>query len=388
MTREDLFAAIGEVSEARLEKCESTTKRGGKRILLRCGLAAAVVAALAATVFAIPAVRNALFGGKAEMEQTGGIYGTEYGVEDRYYDDSYAVRLDIAVSPDAPDTIETYYIPMELEKNWTLCKGGYAFTNYAYFSWDNYDLGVNVQYAQTPAKCYTEGIPYDHLGVRTGTEVTETTLEHNELILYRFEVAPSEYVPYGEFYLYWSDGAYIFKLGCSASLTDEEVFSILDSLSPVEDVSQYCLPNDDSGSYEEVNPPFTRHDMPSYLPEGFELRMGEVENGCAAFYWEKGASSHIQYGQCTWDANADIYISWERDVEKCPREIVEIGGNTVTIFEYDYGYLAFWEADGFDYSLSISKVASYDARAELEKIIESIQPVEDITPYLKDFGTE
>ena len=117
MTREGLFAAIGEGSEARLEKCESTTKRGGKRILLRCGLAAAVVAALAATVFAIPAVRNALFGGKAEMEQTGGIYGAEYGVEDRYYDDSYAVRLDIAVSPDAPDTIETYYIPMELEKN-------------------------------------------------------------------------------------------------------------------------------------------------------------------------------------------------------------------------------------------------------------------------------
>ena len=66
MTREDLFAAIGEVSETRLEKCESNTKRGGKRILLRCGLAAAVVAALAATVFAIPAVRNALFGGKAE----------------------------------------------------------------------------------------------------------------------------------------------------------------------------------------------------------------------------------------------------------------------------------------------------------------------------------
>ncbi len=52
----------------------------------------------------------------------------------------------------------------------------------------------------------------------------------------------------------------------------------------------------------------------------------------------------------------------------------------------DDGYLAFWEADGFDYSLSISNVASYNARADLQKIIESVQPVEDISPYLKEFG--
>ena len=381
MTREDLFAAIGEISETRLEKCESNAKRGGKRILLRCGLAAAVVAALAVSVFAIPAVRNALFGGRAELDQSGGVYGSEYGMEDRYYDDSYAVRLDIAVSPDAPDTIETYYVP-KLAGGWTLCKGGFALANYAFFSWDNYDLDVNLQYSQTSAKWYSKETPFDHLGVRTGAAVTETTLEHNGLTLFRFEVAPSEYVPHGEAYYYWSDGDYIFKLGCSALLTDMEIFSILDSLAPVEDISQYCLPNEDI-SYVEVNPPLTRFDMPLYLPEGFALQYGEVGDSSANFLWDMGLST-LQYGQYTWDVNVDIYIAWERDVEKCPREIVEIGGNTVTIYEQSNSYSAYWEADGFDYCLSITESNDYDARAELEKIIESIRPVEDITPYLKD----
>lgn len=94
----------------------------------------------------------------------------------------------------------------------------------------------------------------------------------------------------------------------------------------------------------------------------------------------------MPYGQYTWDVTSDIYISWDRNVEKCPRETVTLGGNSVTIFEHDESYEAVWESDGFDYILTISKSASFDARAELEKIIESIQPVEDITPYLKEFG--
>ena len=385
MTKEDLFAAIGEVSESRLEKCENKTKHGGRRILLRCGLAAAVVAALAASVFAIPAVRNALFGGEAEMTQSGGVYGAEYGAEDRYYDDSYAVWLDVAVSPDAPDVIKDYYIPMELAENWTLCKGNFANADRALFAWDNYDRGIYSLFEQRLAKYYDGSYPFEYIDVSTGAEITETTVEHNGMTLYRFDAAPSEWVPLGKATLYWSDGSYIFKFVCPASVSDEEIFAILDSLTPVEDVSQYCLPNEDGGSYEEVNPPFTRHDMPAYLPEGFEQHGGSVENGCAAFFWENGINT-IHYGQYTWDVTSDIYISWDRDVEKCPRETVMLDGNTVTIFEHDESYEAVWESDGFDYILTISKSASFDARAELEKIIESIQPVEDITPYLKEFG--
>lgn len=378
MTREDLFAAIGEVGDTRLEKLEYVSKRGGRSILLRCGLAAAVVTILATAVFAIPAARNALFGGKAELTQTGGIYGAE----GRHYDDIYAVRLNVEASPDAPDTIERYYLPMELAESWSLCDGSNVLADAAYFAWDNYDLGIYAIFSQQSAKHYDSSSPFDRINVSADTEVAETTVEHNGRTLYRFEVAPSETNAHGEVYFYWSDGDYIFRLVCPASLTGETVFSILDSVAPVEDISRYCPPNG-SVPYEEVKPTFTRHDMPSYLPEGFTLHYGDVENGCARFLWTRD-NSMIQYGQYTWDVNTDIYIAWERDVEQCPREIVEIGGSTVTIYAQNGGYGAYWEADGYDCYLGITDSASYDARVELEKIIAGVRPVEDIAPYRKN----
>lgn len=381
MTREDLFAAIGEVGDTRLEKLEYASKRGGRRILLRCGLAAAVVMILAATVFAIPAARNALFDGKAELTQTGGIYGAE----GHRYDDIYAVRLNVKASPEAPDTIERYYLPMELAESWSLCNGSNAFADAAYFAWDNYDLGIYAIFSQKSAKHYDGSSPFDRINVSAGTEVAETTVEHNGRMLYRFEVAPSETDARGEVYFYWSDGDYIFRLVCPASLTDETVFSILDSVAPVEDISRYCLPNESvpNDVPKEDKPTFTHYDMPSYLPEGFTLHYGDIENGCASFLWSRG-NSMIQYNQYTWDVNTDIYIAWERDVEQCPREIVEIGGNTVTIYAQNGGYAAYWEADGYDCYLGITDFASSDARMELEKIIAGVRPVEDITPYRKN----
>lgn len=388
MKKEDLFAAIGEVSESRLGKYEKSPKRGTRRLLLRCGLAAAVVVVLAVTVFAIPAVRNALFGGNAELEQIGGVYGSEYGVEDRTYDDVYNIWLDIAVSPDAPQTIQEHYLPMELAENWALMDCSNAYDTNTFFAWTDSEQGVYATFEQHCAKNYTSSYPFDCINVTPSAIVSESTVEHEDLTLCRFEVAPNHLAPVDEVFYYWSDGNYIFKFSCSAALTQEEIFAILDSLAPVGDITQYCLPKDSNDAYTPVYPDISRYDMPSYLPEGFEQCMGEVENGHSMFFWEKGGSTAIVYGQYTWNTNADVYINWERSVEKCPREVLEIEGNTVTIFEFEDAYSAFWEADGYYYMLSTPKLAGYDARAELEKMVKSIRPVENITPYLLSQSTE
>ena len=383
MTREDLFAAIGAVSEERLARQEAASKRKG-RILLRCGLAAAVVAALAASVFAIPAVRNALFGGKTELEKTGGVYGAEYGIEERYYDDSYGVNLDLTVSDDAPVFIETYYLPTELMENWSLCDGCFAVPDAVSFAWDNYGRGDYVLFEQRPARYYSNDI-----NVPPGTQVSQTTVERDGLTLYRVEAAANEADGRGTLYIYWSDGCYVFKLQCPATLSEEELFAIVDSLAPIEDISRYCTPvTDYEPTYEPdeeaSNPTFSRYDMPSYLPASYRLEYGYVENGSANFGWEQDITQSIQFGQYLWDSNADRYIDWERSVNKCPQEVAEIGGHTVTIFDESDSLCAYWEADEFDYCLSISKSTSYDARDELQKIIESVQPVEDISPYLME----
>ena len=117
MTNLDLISAIGAAECQDLERSEQVRSGRRQTIATRILIAAAVIAMLSTTVFAVPAIRNALFGAKASNVSISGIFVTEGKPADVRHS-VVDVSLDVRMDPDAPQTLEAFYVPMLPAEQW------------------------------------------------------------------------------------------------------------------------------------------------------------------------------------------------------------------------------------------------------------------------------
>ena len=116
MKEYDLFAAVGGVDDRFLEELEETPAR---RLPRHFGLIAVIIA-LFLTACAAPAVIQTfdkVRSGK-RAEEGGGYQIYRYSAGSKTEEEPYfvfsGVSLEVDTAPDAPDTIETRYLPLEL----------------------------------------------------------------------------------------------------------------------------------------------------------------------------------------------------------------------------------------------------------------------------------
>lgn len=258
MTNHDLYRAIGEVDDVYLLECET---RPVRRVSRRFGLIAAVVA-LMLTACAAPAIIQTFdkiqSGDRSENGYDYVIY--EYGngskTPSAIYYLSSDVQIEVSVSEDAPDKIETQYLPLRLFDYCQLEE--YEQTD------DSLILSLSTgipQFGNVPCVQYRQyTLPEDgfvtvpnilnSMEWEKSTQIygDVTALEYHCLSTYienadgermYFEGTPTPTITMKA--IFWSDGDYLYclKFPITYKLTNSVVEGIVTSLTAVEDISEY-----------------------------------------------------------------------------------------------------------------------------------------------------
>lgn len=253
MKEQDLFSAIGGVEDRFLEELEQPAV---SRLPRHFGLIAAILALLL-TACAAPAIirnfRAVKVGSIVESDQDlvwEEIWSDSQGhvlkVDTDRFSTSKTVSLEVAVSPDAPQTIETRYIPLKLLDYCTIED---VIDEETIFS---LALSMNL-----PKAGRSSGILFQqHVLTEDGSMKIEGVLDRG--------LWETESKTYGDisvleisgdvFYsgskdsslvytkhLFWSDGYYLYclKIPITYPLNITKVEEILTSLTAVEDITEY-----------------------------------------------------------------------------------------------------------------------------------------------------
>lgn len=228
MTEHELYHAIGNVDEAFLLECED---RPVRRIPKRFGLIAAVVA-LMLTACAPAAIRayDALKNGtitQAEREYP------PYNV--------YDVEVEIAISPDAPTSIEEIYLPTGMLEyldgsSYTLKDWAFSLRCYAggdretelFFLQDAFSEEDKAAGSLVVAKYF-----FDEDAVSEIVQKTYGDFQAWEYLLdLRNGTAPEGFYRYRV--VMWSDGIYFYFFQFPVDWTEEQITDMLSSLSLLE----------------------------------------------------------------------------------------------------------------------------------------------------------
>lgn len=257
MTNQDLYRAIGEAEDSYLLECEQSA---GRRVPRRFGIIAAVVA-LMLTACAAPVIVQTYdkirTGEQTITEPDYVIYVYENGSKKPtyiYYRSTDA-EVEVSVNEDAPEKIETLYIPEKLleyavpefyeqtDTAFTLTLsapipslGRIACVQYRQYAL-NEDGGVKVPEILGIMKCEKTTKTYGKVTVLEFfyRGPYERTAE-GEMVM-SVEVLPV----LTEKVLFWSDGDYLYclKFPQVNRFTTSAVEEVVNSLTPVDDLSQY-----------------------------------------------------------------------------------------------------------------------------------------------------
>lgn len=258
MTREDLFAAIGDVEESRLARGENmsssnvthlegnemtnATKRPKGRILRNTLVAALIVVMLATTVLAAPIVYRAVFG---TVTDTYEMYTPTDAAGNSDRKDSHEIELEIELNEDAPEDIETYYVPNIPEKyvqSFGFAYSGMEFdgVDIAVYGWDIPDSEkMGIMFYQRTKESYDHGANVISVSTLPGEEPEMKQIElggvEGLLIL-----SPNE-TQWGRKYFCWSDGDYLFYLRVTYDFTEEQIGEMVASVRAVGDARPYLI---------------------------------------------------------------------------------------------------------------------------------------------------
>lgn len=258
MTNHDLYRAIGEVDDVYLLECET---RPVRRVSRRFGLIAAVVA-LMLTACAAPVIIQTFdkvqSGNRSENGYDYVIYEYDNGSKTPsaiYYRSSDA-EIEVSVNEDAPEKMETQYIPLQLLEYCDLEDYEQTDTSLSLtLSTSVPQIGRTscVQYRQyVLSESGTVTVPnilgYMEWEKSTKTYGDVTALEFAGLASY-METVDGERIHFEGNPLptmtvkiiFWSDGNYLYclKFPITYKLTNSVVEGIVTSLTAVEDISEY-----------------------------------------------------------------------------------------------------------------------------------------------------
>lgn len=247
----DLFEAIGRVDEELLMDRP-------KRItpLRKIGLIAAVLVLAIFTACAAPVVLRtfqAVSGGEAELTREGGrrlafLIDNETGertmVSQSVEPAQYRITLDIAGEGVRPDTLEELYapgwIPEDYVNLYEESEVDFRILRYATDSW----VGFPARYVEFRQSLLPEGNPVTFTDSFTGFRGLHVNRMEGEYVVYgeatvlelREALDPEEAAIFSDSfmqisrYLYWSDGAYLFRLEIPWGMDSQTVEQIITSV--------------------------------------------------------------------------------------------------------------------------------------------------------------
>ena len=256
MNEHDLFRAIGHADDAFLQEIDQPKNR---RLPRHFGLIVAVLA-LVLTACAAPVVVRSF-----DKVKGGEIVASDQDIVIRtntVYSVSKTVSLEVAVDPDAPDTIAEYWLPLKLLEYCNV--EGYTQTDTALtvsFSMDTtrnrrvYDILYHQQVLPSDGSFEVEGVL--KAGIWQQCENTYGDISVTEF--YGRAAASAVDMVSGQLcvgkdtfnaavrHIFWSDGMYLYclRLVMSPPVYQSKVEQIVTSLAPVEDITQY-LPAQDA----------------------------------------------------------------------------------------------------------------------------------------------
>ncbi len=419
MDKKEFQAAFSVVqaSQAFKEEVLEMTQNNPKssvRLLPKLLLVAAIIALLTTTAFAAVAIVEARRGdavknGTIEHEGTEAIHVDNAElVETEYANGQYDLSmlyLDLEVNPDAPETLEDYYLPMlggEYVQD-----SGYVYIDHTSFHWTpgQENSGHGIAFSQQPCGVLDPDEAIEKIYYVSGTtpQTGFVTLGGVSGYLIRHE-----FIGVTRTTFYWSDGDYLFRICTTLALTDTQLAEIINSMVPVADIEPYLMEhpcwNDGSGityDYHSLNvylyvgtdaPMLVEEYYMPVLSQDYVPYFGEDLNQKATqFGWTNGLRNwddEIMFFQRpggTYDPTAT------EGIFTLPGEAVDAA--YVTLGEI-YGYLVedtrfsrrhfFW-SNG-DYVFHIFVPDKY-SDAQLTALVESVRPVPSIDPYLVDAET-
>ena len=398
MTNLDLIAAIGAADSEDLERSERTACPRRRRITVRVLAAAAMLAVLSTTVFAVPAIRNALFGVTTRQCSISRIFVQE-GKKADISESSIDVSLDVQMLPEAPDTLETCYAPMLPAERWepiplTVTEGTVvSFDRDTLLQWKNED-GDYVLFRQAACPDYTGGCGWDSVCTGFDAAYTVSQTELGGRTVQRIVVEPSEKETDGVRAehpglqkLYWSDGLYIFSMEVNYAMSDAELAEVLESVQPVADVSDLVViertpapaPSTETLRVERIL-------FPAALPEGYAQSLGARQpNGEYLFLWllwkDDNVVGVLELSNGPRGRNSDIRRDWETFYIPDETERLEVNGTPVTCYQNHFRAQLLWKYEGVDYTLKASGNERLSVE-ELLEIMENLILTEDIDSVL------
>ena len=395
MTTLDLIAAI---SAARAEDLEhSERQRSGKRRTgARLLLTAAVLAVLTATVFAIPTVRNALFGVETTKTFVSRVFVTEGQADFR--ESAIDVALELQMDANAPARIETCYVPMLPAQQWdaiplTLSGGEtLSFRANTLLQWQNGN-GDYVRFRQFAMPSYNGQYTFDSVSTGFDAEYSVSQIELGGYAAQRITVEPSSIDDLG-FHaehaglqkLYWSDGRYVFTMEVNRDMTDAMLASILESIQPVEDLTPYVAVRYENTVVLPIPSIHLEQILfPERLPEGYVQTDGvQTADGGYLFLWCDDAPivpnvlelSIVPAGTNEWTMK-----DWETSAAPYEKTTQTVGEYPVVCYQREKRAQLLWTWDGVDYTLK-SSGASACSVSELLQILQSCAATKDIEQHL------
>lgn len=401
MTTMQLMRAISAADPSDLEQSERIVRRRGSTTL-RLLLVAAAVALLTVTVFAVPAIRNALFGVRTKQTYISRIFveeGKAADVHESYLD----VSLDIALDNTAPASIEAYYIPMLPASQWDpipLVTGEGQSPNLSkctLLQWQTQD-GSYVRFRQYAMPGYRAEQPFDSVCTGFDAEYSIEQIELSGYTVQRITVEPSSKETLGFIgkhaglqKLYWSNGDYIFTMEVNYDMSDATLADVFESITATADVMPYLKIERQSAEIAPV--PKLQQDTilwPETLPEGCEQTVGvQTADGGYLFLWitdhDPVEPSVLALTISPDGQNSSIMLDWETAAESFEKEETSAQSIPVTCYQNAYQAELLWTYGGADYSLKASGAQPLSVQ-ELLKIMQSAALTDDIASHLQDEG--
>lgn len=241
MKKEKLFEAIGMLDEKMLAQADQPVKKH-RWLGWKVALVAAVVAGMAVTAVASPAIRNALFGGKMVSDEALWNTPTDPADGSSYEVAQHHVTLEVELDQDAPKMIGTYYLPQTPEGMEQVAGHilGEPVGSVAQFWWISDGTG-DIHFMQKAGGSLRPEDLRESVSTLYGTVPKAEMRSFGGIEGYLIDVRPIGDGLMGDRLFFWSDGQYLFRLEVPYGYTDVQLEEMVASVQPVEDIAPHLV---------------------------------------------------------------------------------------------------------------------------------------------------